>query len=208
VAALDQRPCKLDKLPGPCCDQHVRPELERVRGKTTSFHCPIYHEHETFGIKPGDKGARIVWGCIEGGPRHGTGTCTRGLLRRALLDLGIDKTCLGGLGKYDPDFTGDIAPSAWRPRQQLVDPLIITKAQKYDALDEIPFAIQGRLRDMCERAIRECESGHVTADPWELLPAESKPFYALAGRSGIPGNYKYRLFAEWCSISDGCLKAV
>lgn len=183
MSAADTR-CQRDFLPGPCTEQHLKPLLTVARGK--NFRCPLHPEHVKFSINAGDGRQRVVFCCNDG--RCHDNELTE--LRAALVALGADESCLGNYGKRKPAPT--VVPARFTAPE--TDPRIA----KWEAVHMLPANLNGSLLRMCIQAISECD-GKPSCDPWDLLPAESKPFYALAERTGL-GNYKYNLFKAFLAM--------
>lgn len=173
--------CPLD--PRRCHREHILARFGPGNGSTRR--CPLAANHEradkkpSFSVNVGRLGQRMVWFCSQCEPYD---------LRMAMQGMGMRAECLGNWEKTRP---ADGTTYAQR-RAHGADAATLLRAQKYDAIMELPSAITGKLREMCIQAISEADD--VSADPWKLLPADdAEAFYALSDRTGIAGNYKYGL---------------
>jgi len=182
VAARDESRCHLGLTPNPCAWDHVAARVPRGREGTKSVRlCPVHDDRKaSLSINPGNV-HRVVWHCGA--------ECDPGDIRAALLDLGVDESCLGryGLPKRA------IVPGM---RVTYADLAMVADVKRYQAIRKLPADLNGKLRLMCEQAIAEGD-GDLPADPLVLLGVNADDFYGLADRAGIDAKYKYRLFKQW-----------
>ena len=182
MAARDESRCHLGMTPNPCAWNHVAARVPKGREGTRSVRlCPAHDDRKaSLSINPGNV-HRVVWHCGA--------ECDPGDIRAALLDLGVDESCLGryGLPKRA------VIPGM---RVTYADPAMVADVKRYQAIRKLPADLNGKLRLMCEQAIAEGD-GDLPADPLVLLGVNADDFYGLADRGGIDAKYKYRLFKQW-----------
>jgi hypothetical protein len=186
VAARDNSLCHLGATPNPCAWDHVASHVPRGREGSRSVRlCPCHDDRKaSISINPG-RVHRVVWHCGA--------ECDPGDIRAALLDLGVDETCLGryGLSKRA------VVPGL---RVTSADLATVADAKRWQAMRKLPAALDFKLYRMCVQAISEGD-GDLPGDPLMLLPVNSTDFYALAARTGL-GRYKYELFGRWLRSAD------
>ncbi len=181
-AGAQGQTCHAGLASGECNQQHIAPELGPPHGR--NYRCPAHDDHHaSFSINPGTT-VRIVWHCKAG--------CEPGVVRDALLALGIDATCLGKYG------TARNVPGA--PVIRTADCGIVADARRFQAVLKLPVDLNGMLLRMCVQAIADGD-GDLPGDPERLLPSDYKEFISLAKRAGIERAYKYKLYRKWISGS-------
>lgn len=182
MAARDESRCHLGLTPNPCAWDHVAARVAKGREGSRSVRlCPCHDDRKaSLSINPG-RVHRIVWNCGA--------ECDPGDIRAALLDLGVDESCLGRYGL--PKRT--VVPGLRLVGQ---DPALVANSKRYHAIVSLPGDLNGSLRLMCIKAISEGD-GDLPGDPYKLLPVNRDDFLALALRSGIERGYAYRVFKQW-----------
>lgn len=168
-----------------CRERHYAPYLTRAP-TGSDYLCPVPEHadrHASLSINPGDRGMWMVW-CCHGG-------CEPGIVRDALVHLGVDPKCLGryGLPKR--------APAPGMPARAGADSTIFAAAKRSYAMAKLAGSDLGNasLLKMCLQAISEGD-GDLPGDPVRLLPADFSEFVALARRTGIERRYSYQLFRK------------
>jgi hypothetical protein len=187
VAARDESLCHLGATPNPCAWDHVASHVAKgSEGSRSVRLCPCHDDRKaSLSINPG-RVHRVVWHCGA--------ECSEADIRAALLDLGVDETCLGNYG---------LPKRAPRPGMRIIgqDPALVADAKRYHAILKLADAgLDFKLYRMCVQAISEGE-GDLVPDPLLLLPVNSTDFYGLASRAGL-GRYKYELFGRWLKSAD------
>ena len=180
--------CHLGLNPDPCAYEHVAARVPKGReGDKSNRLCPCHDDRKaSLSINPG-KIVRVVWCCGA--------ECDPGDIRAALLDLGVDESCLGRYG---------LPKRAIVPGLRVVghDPALVADSKRLRAIRKLPADLDGKLYRMCVKAIIDGD-GDLPPDPLILLGAgNADDFYGLADRAGIDPKYKYRLFKNWLR-SDG-----
>jgi hypothetical protein len=180
--APDRVLCHLGLTADPCAYEHVAARVPKGReGSKSNRLCPCHDDRKaSLSINPG-RVHRIVWHCGA--------ECDPGDIRAALIELGVDESCLGryGLPKRQ------IQPGL---RIQGHDPALVADAKRYHAILKLAGAgLDFKLYRMCVQAVSEGD-GDLPADPLVLLPVNSSDFYGLASRAGL-GRYKYELYGRW-----------
>jgi len=169
-------------MPDQCAYRHVAAALERGTGGDKSNRlCPCHDDRKaSLSINPGTI-QRVVWHCGA--------ECDPGDIRAALLDRGVDESCLGryGLPKRA------VVPGM---RVQGRDPAIIADAKRWQAVAKLPRGLNGKLYLMCVQAISEGD-GDLPPDALKLLPVSMDDFVALAKRAGVERRYRYELYRRW-----------
>ena len=176
------RACHADLTPGECNQQHIVPMLGPPQGR--NYRCPAHDDHHaSFSINPGSA-VRIVWHCKAG--------CEPGVVRDALLALGVVESCLG---KY-----GTVRNVPGAPAIRTADCGVIADARRFQAVLKLPTDLNGMLLRMCVQAIADGD-GDLPGDPERLLPGDYQGFINLAKRAGIGRTYKHTLYRKWISES-------
>jgi len=174
-------------LPNPCAWDHVAARVPRGREGTKSVRlCPVHDDRKaSLSINPGHI-QRVVWHCGA--------ECDPGDIRAALLDLGVDESCLGRYGLPKRAITPGL-------RIQGHDPALIANVKRYHAILKLPEMSSGKMLKMCIQAISEGD-GDLPPDPLVLLPVNMDDFLALAKRAGIERRYRYQLYRRWLKSED------
>jgi hypothetical protein len=147
--------------------------------------CPAHDDRDpSLSVNPGTKGMRMVWNCLAG--------CHQEDVRAALLNLGIDATCLGDYG----------APGRNGPNAHACNPAADTGLERWEAVAKLSISMDGWLYKMCVQAIGELARGRITSDAYALLPVNQDDFVALAKRTGIERGYSYRVYKNWLRRGD------
>jgi hypothetical protein len=183
LAARDESRCHLGVAPNPCAWDHVAAALPPgTEGSKASRLCPCHDDRKaSLSINPG-RIQRVIWHCGA--------ECDPGDIRAALLDRGVDESCLGRYGLPGRTVV---------PGMRVIghDPALVADAKRVQAIRKLPAALDGKLYRMCVQAIIE-GGGDLPPDPLILLGAgNADDFYSLADRAGIDPKYKYRLFKNW-----------
>jgi hypothetical protein len=169
-------------MPDRCAYEHVAARVPKgTEGDKSNRLCPCHDDRKaSLSINPGHT-QRIVWRCGA--------ECSEADIRSALLDLGVDESCLGRYG---------LPKRAIQPGMQITghDPALIADAKRLHAILKLPRDLNGKLLVMCIQAISEGD-GDLPGDPLRLLPVNADDFCALADRAGIDSKYKYRLYKQW-----------
>lgn len=177
-----ERPCHAGLASPACLKQHVAAELD---ANGHGYKCPVpghADRHASLSLNVGER-VRLVWCCHAG--------CDPADVRAALLDMGMDESCIGTYGT--PRRNGPGAPA---PRH--ADPGTVADARRFQAVLKLPAEISGPMLRMCVQAISEGD-GNLPGDPERLLPRDCKRFAALARRAGINRTFAYKLYARWIS---------
>lgn len=182
MAARDESLCHLSLAPNPCAWDHVASHVARgSEGSRGVRLCPCHDDRKaSLSINPG-RVHRVVWHCGA--------ECDPSDIRAALLDLGVDESCLGRYG---------LPKRAVVPGLRVLgqDPALVADAKRYHAILKLPAELNGSLLRMCIQALSE-GGGDLPGDPYELLPVNLDDFRALAMRCGIERGYAYRVFRQW-----------
>lgn len=182
MAARDESPCHLGVAPNPCAWDHVAAILPRgIEGSKSVRLCPCHDDRKaSLSINPG-RVHRVIWHCGA--------ECDPGDIRAALLELGVDESCLGRYG---------LPKRAVVPGLRVTgqDPALVADAKRWHAMLKLPADLSGKLMVMCRQAISEGD-GDLPGDPYELLPVDRDDFLALARRAGIERGYAYRVYRQW-----------
>ena len=168
--------------PNPCAWDHVAAALAPGREGSRSVRlCPCHDDRKASLSVNAGRIVRVVWNCGA--------ECDPGDVRAALLDLGVDESCLGRYGL--PKRTAV-------PGLRIVgqDPALVAAAKRYEAILKLPGDLNGSLLRMCIQALSEGD-GDLPGDPYKLLPVNRDDFLALALRGGIERGYAYRVFRQW-----------
>jgi len=182
LARRDESPCHLGLHPDRCAYEHVAARIPKGReGDKSNRLCPCHDDRKaSLSINPGHT-HRVVWRCGA--------ECSEADIREALLEAGVDESCLGNYGK---------PKRAAEPGMRIIshDPVLIADSKRLRAIGKLPRDLNGKLYVMCVQAIMEGD-GDLAGDPYELLPVNADDFYGLADRAGIDPKYKYRLYKQW-----------
>lgn len=176
------RHCTLGREAPACVTKDICAVLPKgIGGNDRKRLCPCHDDHEaSLSINPGKKGQRVVWNCHAG--------CDPADIRQALLDLGIDESCLGNYCKRRAAVPGLHVPH--------LDPAMVADVKRWHAMSKVPMDTNGAFYKMCCQAIGE-SGGDVPSDPVRLLPDSKREFVALAKRCGFNRSYAYKLWDKW-----------
>jgi hypothetical protein len=182
LAAPDKAPCNRGLMPDLCAYDHVAAALPKgTEGSRSNRLCPCHDDRKaSLSINPG-RIQRVIWHCGA--------ECDPGDIRAALLDRGVDESCLGRYG---------LPKRAVVPGLRVLghDPALAADAKRWQAVAKLPRSLNGKLYLMCVQAVSEGD-GDLAPDPLVLLPVNADDFYGLADRAGIDSKYKYRLYKQW-----------
>lgn len=175
--------CTLGRDPERCVVVDIASVLPKgIGGNDHKRLCPCHDDTEaSLSINAGKKGQRVVWCCHAG--------CDPAGVRQALLDLGIDESCLGNYAK------------PWRvsvPNLHVphLDAALVADVKRCHAIAKVPMGTAGHFYKMCVQAILE-SGGEVPSDPVRLLPDSRDEFVSLARRCGFNRTYAYKLWDKW-----------
>lgn len=182
MSVPDKPLCRLGAAPGACAYDHVAAALPRgTEGSRSNRLCPCHDDRKaSLSINPG-RIQRVIWHCGA--------ECDPGDIRAALLDRGVDESCLGRYG---------LPKRAVVPGLRVLghDPALVADAKRWQAVLRLPADVTGSLLRMCIKAISEGD-GDLPGDPYKLLPVNRDDFLALAIRAGIERGYAYRVYRQW-----------
>ena len=187
MATRDTSICHLGHSPDPCAYDDVASHVPKgSEGNRSNRLCPCHDDRKaSLSINPG-KIHRVVWHCGA--------ECDDGDIRAALLDLGVDPSCLGRFGLPKRQVQPGMRIAGY-------DPALVAAAKRWYAAAKLPHNLSGHLLKMCIQAISEGD-GDLPGDPFRLLPVNSDDFKALAARTGIERSYRYKLYRQWLRYDD------
>lgn len=177
-------PCRLDALA--CLIAHVLPHLLRVidsGGGQYYACCPAHDDrHASFGIRDGDRGARMIWWC------HAQPQCDVAAIREALIGAGVSEGCLGTYG------SARWLASAAR-RNASLDAALRRIADLEAKLEQIAGLLAddkltGTLRQVLIRSV--IEGGEI--------PKDEPPFIELAERAGLKHSSRYNAYSKYLTL--------